>query len=458
MDAQELCNSIRKEFEGVEKNNIPLDALPNKVQDIILTLARQENYSIEYTMSSLLIAVSTAIGNAVSIRVRGGWISNPVLYMILVGRPGMGKTPPLDFAFRPIRKHDAKAIKQFKADMEYYNSLLENSKKKKDESIELPQKPVLKRIIISDTTPEALMRAHDDNQRGVVIYVDEIMGMFNAVNQYSRGQLIEQLLTAYSGKPLDISRCSMPIPIHIEHPFINIVGTMQTIRVHELIDKGYKENGLMDRILFVYPAAQEISYWKTDNENDVSSFNKYASIWEDIINRIIELPFSYDESTDMMQQHVMNFSPEAGTYFTDWRNNTIRNINQIKDEEMIDGRVMKTPMIAARLALILQILKWACGEGEKERVDIESTKSAIALIEYFEHCYSEIQKFMLMESIEPQRKELLDCVQKVFTTSDAIQAGKEAGLSERSVMYALVNLAKDKVIKKIKRGEYEKLQ
>lgn len=164
------------------------------------------------------MAVSTAIGNAVNIRIRGGWISNPALYMILVGRPGMGKTPPLDFAFRPIRKHDAKIIKQFKLDMEHYNSLVENNKAKKDKSSSLPDKPILRRTIISDFTPEALMRALDDNQRGVVVYVDEIMGMFNAVNQYSKGQLIEQLLTAFSGKPLDISRCSIPVPIHIEHP------------------------------------------------------------------------------------------------------------------------------------------------------------------------------------------------------------------------------------------------
>ena len=47
---------------------------------------------------------------------------------------------------------------------------------------------------------------------------------------------------------------------------------------------------------------------------------------------------------------------------------------------------------------------------------------------------------------------------KTFTTADAIQAGKEVGLSERSVMYALVGLASDNIIKKVKRGEYEKLQ
>lgn len=113
MDSTNLCNALRMEFEGIFENKIPLDAFPAKIQDMILALSRQENYSIEYMMASLLVAVSTAIGNAVNIRIRGGWISNPALYMILVGRPGMGKTPPLDFAFRPIRKHDAKIIKQF---------------------------------------------------------------------------------------------------------------------------------------------------------------------------------------------------------------------------------------------------------------------------------------------------------------------------------------------------------
>lgn len=458
MDSLDLCNSIRMEFEGVVENNIPLDVFPAKLQDMVLALARQENYSIEYTMASLIAGASTAIGNSVNIRIRGGWISSPILYMILVGRPGMGKTPPLDFAFRPIRKLDAKAIKQFKADMEYYNSILENQKGKKDENSSLPPKPILKRTIISDFTPEALIRALDDNSRGIVVYVDEIMGMFNAVNQYNKGQLIEQLLTAFSGKPLDVSRCSMPIPIHVERPFINIVGTMQTTRVHELVDKGYKDNGLLDRIIFVYPSSQEISDWQIDEDSYSSSFEKYSGLWEDVINKICEIDFSLDESYDGILQNVLNFSQEASAYFTDWRNSLIKNINQIKDDGLVDSRVMKIPMITARLALVFQILRWACGEVHKDFVDIDSTKSAIRLSTYFEECYSNIQKFMLMESIEPQRKELLDNVPSIFSTADAIQAGKEVGLSERSVMYALVNLTTNKIIRKIKRGEYEKLQ
>lgn len=456
MDSLDLCNSIRMEFEGVLEKGIPLDVFPAKLQDMVLTLARQENYSIEYTMASLIAAASTAIGNAIGIRIRGGWISSPILYMILVGRPGMGKTPPLDFAFRPIRKHDAKIIKRFKADMESYNAMIEAQKGKKEEKVPLPPKPILKRTVISDFTPEALLRALDDNPRGVVVYVDEIMGMFNAVNQYNKGQLIEQLLTAFSGKPLDVSRCSIPIPIHIEHPFINLVGTMQTTRVHELVDKGYKDNGLLDRIIFVYPSSQEISDWQIDEDEASSTFDQYTTMWEEVINKIIDLPMSI--SIDGTLQNILNFSPEASAHFTEWRNASIRAINQIKDDGLIDSRVMKAPMITARLALVIQILRWACGEAHKDFVDMDSIKSAISLSSYFESCYANIQRFMLMESVEPQKKELLDNVPNVFTTADAIQAGKEAGLSERSVMYALVNLATNKVIKKVKRGEYEKLQ
>ena len=457
MDSTNLCNALRMEFEGVFENKIPLNAFPSKIQDMILVLSRQENYSIEYTMASLLVAVSTAIGNAVNIRIRGGWISNPALYMILVGRPGMGKTPPLDFAFRPIRKHDAQAVKQFKLEMEQYNNLIESYKGKKENTTPLPDKPILRRTIISDFTPEALMRALDDNQRGIVVYVDEIMGMFNAVNQYSRGQLIEQLLTAFSGKPLDISRCSMPIPIHIEHPFINIVGTMQTTRMHELIGKGYKENGLIDRIIFVYPSSQEISDWQLDEDSSFATFEKYSAMWKSIIDKVVSLPFVENENGGNIQ-NILDFSSEAKAYFTNWRNNAIRTINQIQDDGLVDSRVIKTPMITARLALILQILRWACGEEHKDFVDIDSTKSAIALSEYFENCYTNIQKYMLKESVEPQKKELLDCLSESFTTADAIQAGKEVGLSGRSVMYSLVSLATNKIIKKVKRGEYEKLQ
>ena len=141
METLELCNSIRKEFEGVSESKIPLDALPEKMQDMVLALHREENYSIEYTIASLLMAASSAIGNAVSIRIKGGWTSSPMLYLILVGRPGMGKTPPLDFAFRPIQKRDTEQTRKFMKEKEQYDTAVEGKRGKKNEGSTCPRNP-----------------------------------------------------------------------------------------------------------------------------------------------------------------------------------------------------------------------------------------------------------------------------------------------------------------------------
>ena len=73
-------------------------------------------------------------------------------------------------------------------------------------------------------------------------------------------------------------------------------------------------------------------------------------------------------------------------------------------------------------------------------------------------CYARLQKYMTIDSIKPEKKILLDGLEQKFTTADALKVGEEMGLSERSVMYTLTDLQTMNVVRKIKRGEYEKLQ
>lgn len=69
-----------------------------------------------------------------------------------------------------------------------------------------PDKPVLMRTILYDFTPETMMQADYYNPRNVTILTDEIMGIFKFVNRYTSGPLIEQLLSAWSGTPIDVIR------------------------------------------------------------------------------------------------------------------------------------------------------------------------------------------------------------------------------------------------------------
>ena len=112
-DTLHLTNMLRSEVEHIPQTGLPLYAFPEKIREIVLDLSRYENFNVEYTVSIILSAVATAIGNSCHIRIKGEWKTAPSLYMMLVGRPGLGKTPPLGFIYRPINEQDDRMFEKF---------------------------------------------------------------------------------------------------------------------------------------------------------------------------------------------------------------------------------------------------------------------------------------------------------------------------------------------------------
>lgn len=441
----ELCNRIRMEAEHINDTDFPLEVFPQTMQSVILDMARYENYKAEFIATAMLSAVSAALGGTYRIRIKGEWQSNAALYIILVGRPGLGKTPPLEAAYRPIRKHDYALFKAYETELEVWKAAGENGKK-----------PVLRRTVVSDFTPESLLLTHNNNPRSVAILVDEIMGMFNSANRYTNGQLIEQLLTAWSGGALDVTRVSSTIPIHIEQPCINIVGTTQTKRVHELLTKGFEDNGLLDRFLFVLPKSWKMSKWTDWDDGGVDRAALPAARWEQILSKVLAL--DYDIGEEERMPHVLSMDREAKEYFYSWWNRKVERINLIEDDAEVDSREMKHPAQVARLALLMQVLRYASGEGNLQSVDTASVKAAIRLNGYFEDSYRRIRSFVAEDMCEEPPKVLLSLLPDTFDTKTAIAIGKELqNVSERTVMNYLKELCRSRLLRKAKAGHYEKI-
>jgi hypothetical protein len=80
---------------------------------------------------------------------------------------------------------------------------------------------------------------------------------------------------------------------------------------------------------------------------------------------------------------------EAKRVFFNWHNNTIERINAIRDENLVESRPMKSPVQVARLALILQVLFYACGESHLQFVTTAAIEGAIRLNDYFEDSYKQ---------------------------------------------------------------------
>lgn len=455
-DIRQLTNMLRSEVEHIPQTGLPLDAFPEKIREIVLDLSRYENFNVEYTASIILSAVATAIGNSCHIRIKGEWRTAPALYMMLVGRPGLGKTPPLGFIYRPVSEQDDRMFEKFNEEWtEYEKSMAAGSRQ--DDSVR-PRKPRLVTTVISDFTPEAMISVHQYNPRGIALVVDEILALFNSVKRYSsRNNLIEDLLTAYSGQPLKAVRKSESRPVFIKAPCINIIGSIQTNLLSEIFKADFVANGLTDRFLFVYPKDRKISVWRRNDRN--TGRPDILGKWRDILGRVLDMPCIVDEKSNTVSPLVINMDDEAEEYFYSWYNGIIEEVNAIEDDNEVESRKMKLNGNAARLALIFQIMKWATGEGEMRSIELDAVKAAIRMIEYYEESYRRTQEAVITGSIGDTKDAWLSLLGDTFTSGDAVIAGRKVEMSRRSVYYALEQLCrlKNPVIEKVSHGVYHKI-
>ena len=455
IDIDNLTNQIHAEVEGVAETGFPLEVYPEAIQKIVYELVIYENFNLEYASAIVLSVFATAIGNTYRVNIKGKWVASCAIYMMLVGRAGLGKTPPLNFLYKPIRNNDQLMLEKARQEYESYKQLIG---KKENDMSEETEKPHVVQTIISDFTQEAMLSVHYDNPRGIALVVDEIIALFNSAKRYStKSNLIQDLLSAYSGNPLKAVRKSEALPLYIPIPCINIIGSIQTGLLHEVMTKEYVSNGLMDRFLFVYPKNKKIPEWQlgVDKKQCPNTMGR----WSAIIRKVLEIPTPIKEDGITIEPKVLELTEDAMHYFYSWNNGIVNKINAIEDDNEVESRSMKLNGNAARLALILQAMRWAVGESRLDCIDLESVKGAILLIDYFEDSYQRVKASLPAESFNKSGDDWLTLVSETFTSAEAEAAGMRLGLSRRTVYSSLKRLSESShpAIKREKQGVYSKI-
>ena len=148
MDALELCNKINMEAESLADSGFPLEVFPQKMQSIIIDMVVHGNFKVDYVAMSMLSAASASFGNTYRNHVKQDWDTNAALYIILVGRPRMGKTPPLQLAYKPIREYERKLVDKFCYELDLYEAACAT----KESGSKEMKKPILKRVTLDDFT------------------------------------------------------------------------------------------------------------------------------------------------------------------------------------------------------------------------------------------------------------------------------------------------------------------
>ena len=456
IDIDHLINQINAEVEGVANSGIPISVLPDAIQKIIYELVRYENFNLEYATCIALSVYSTAIGNSLRVSIKGRWVANCALYMMLIGRPGLGKTPPLKYLYTPVRDYDQQMLEKAQQEYKQYQQL--QLGKKDCETSEQVEKLHLAQTLISDFTQEAMLSIHHDNPRGITLVVDEIIALFNSVRRYSaKSNLIQDLLSAYSGTPLKAVRKTETFPLSIPTPCINIIGSIQTGLLTDVMTKEYVANGLIDRFLFVFPKNRKIPEWQLgiDDRQRPDTMNK----WSALIRKVLDIPCPVKEDGITIESKDLEMTDEAKSFFYNWNNSIINEINAIEDDNEVESRKMKLNGNAARLALILQVMRWSVGECRLDCIELESVKGAIQFIDYFEDCYNRTKAIVDIEGTAGKQDEWINHVGTSFTSHDAEEAGAKLGISRRTVYNSLKRLCSgaNPILQKVKQGIYEKI-
>jgi len=433
-----------------QKNRFPVEVFPLPVQQIITATNENLNFPIDFIGASMLYAVSVAVGNTHRVEVKKGWLESSVLYLAIVARAGTNKSHPLSFALQPIVEQDKRTYRQYEQQRQEYDKAVNLSKKEREQqAIDEPIKPVWQKFLLSDFTPEALAEVHKFNKRGIGVYVDELAGWFKNFNRYNKGSEMEFWLSVWSGKPINIDRKTGE-PVFIPLPFISVCGTIQNGILNELAKESRTQNGFIDRILFVIPDNIQKEYWSETDLNLVVSKN-----WQSIVSNLLSLSITNDETLNPSPE-VLKFTPEAKRILFEWQKANTDQCNDAENE-VVSGIYSKLEIYAIRLALILEMMRYACNESDKQAVSVEAIQGALKLVEYFKN--SAVKVYSILSNANPldkypaDKQSLYKALPDTFTTEIGLQIAEGLEVAKRTFKRFL---NEKELFNWISRGEYEK--
>lgn len=431
--------------------SFPLEIFPKAIRDIIEALEEYENYNVDFTAASFLTVFAAAMGNTWSVRFMTGWISRPIIYMVLVGSPSCGKTPPLQQAVAPLLKLDGEYDMIYCKEMETYRQWERMSAKQREkhslpEAMKMPQR---KCHVVVDSTVEALIGALRDNPRGVLIYKDEIDSLLSNFNRYN-GSDEGYFLSLFSGTTFKYSRKSSNEHIFLSNPYCSIIGSTQPGRLGEQFGGKRMMNGFSSRFLKVYPEIDEMPSW-----NDTAMPDGVLEEWGRIIRKVVTVTPSTDQEGKATSIELL-FSQEAKLRVIQWKDEVNNKAYAETDSDAVRALCGKLETYLVRFCLVIQIMHGICGESGMDEIEPRTAELAIRLTEYFRNMESRIAPEIETGILDNRFTELLGNLRDSFTTAEAVREALQLGISESSVKRFLRNGGRG-FVKKKSHGCYRKI-
>lgn len=334
----------------------PVEALPRTLQKYVLSVAEALPCPPDYPGAMLLAVLAAFIGRKVGIEVKPRWVEYPVLWVVCIARSGDRKTPAFLAVTEPLRRKQKTLLAKYLQAKKAYDDLSAEEKQKESA-------PRLQQLLTTDTTIEALKDVLAGNPSGIIYPADELAGWVRAMAQYKggRGDDRQHWLSIWSGVQIVCNRKGQD-PIIINSPFVTVTGGIQPDALGDIIED--REDGFSARLLCSYPDPIPNREWTDDAmQSDV--------LLQGVCDSLFELE----------SDQIVTFSAESKALWVEWVNKHRAEIPQ----DNLRAVWSKAEGHCARLALVLYLSRRACNETKATKIDPDSMRGAIKLVEYFKN-------------------------------------------------------------------------
>lgn len=383
---------------------------PEVMADFVDDAATRMSAPPDYIAVGLLVSMAAVIGRKVAMRPQqhSDWSETCNLWGMIIGRPGVMKSPSLGTGLRPINHLIAKANRLHEEEYKVYeaNSLVDQlrydaikkeaaAKLKKDSKAAIDPNdliapedtpPNAKRYMTSDALPEAMLEVLRHNPNGIMVYRDEITGLLKGMVREDRAEQRALFLTGWNGNEGYTSdRIGRGLNIHVEAVCLSVLGGTQPGKVSSYVRQAVKggdgDDGLLQRFaVTVWPDIPEFKQVdepvNTELNNALIRLFKYL---DEFTPEQIEAQQDTNAEGEPDGLPYLRFDDDARGIFEDWRMKLEQRLRSDDLHPAFESHLAKYRKLIPSLALILHLANREVGA-----VGTVAIMQAIRVSEYLE--------------------------------------------------------------------------
>lgn len=378
--------------------------LPAALHAHVLDVADRMQCPPDFVGVSIIVALGATIGRQVGIRPmpKDDWLVTPNLWGMIIGRPGVMKSPAMSEALEPLKRIEAAARQRYQTALKEYSKelqlfelrtkavksalgrLLADNSGADVANLQLPttpEEPSARRLIASDATYEALGEILAKNPNGVLTYRDEIVALLKTLDREEYAAARGFFLTGWNGNDGYTFDRIIRGHQHIDAICLSVLGSTQPGRIASYIGRavrgGEGDDGLIQRFnLLVWPD-QAPSWRSVDRFPDTAARATAFKIFE----RCSDLHAAgvLLRPDDRGGIPFLRFEPAAGDMFVAWRSELEKRVRSGELAPALESHLAKYRKLVPALALINRI-----ADGETGDVTTLALERAIRFADYLE--------------------------------------------------------------------------